>query len=143
MDLKTILNRIDASLNEQKKALEEKMLKEALDSFKDCDVTAKQKGDLEKQIEGFIAVDMARQAHSFFLSLLHYFRDLHVIYHGGPVGFLVHRHLASRMFDSATSKEPLSLEKVEDAIRKACFAFERSTPLSFCIETLFLRLNLV
>lgn len=172
--LKQFLGQVDASMLERKKLLEESLFEQALEPFKECDVSAKQKGDIEKQVEGHVAIDMAIVSQGFLLSLLHFFRDLHVIYHGGQEGFLVHRHLyrhrlgvgdfdcvkapgsfhsnsqnlnacgiASQVFDMATSKEPPELEKVEEAISKALFALERSIPLTSCIETLFLRLNLV
>lgn len=143
VELKRYLNTLESALSGKKNAFEEDALTKAKEPYKDTDLTARQKSEIEKQVEGLTAVEMTQDSKGFLLSILHFFRDLHVIYHGGQESFLVHRHLASKMFDAATCKEPIALERVEEAVAEALKSLERSTPLSSCIENLFLRLSLV
>lgn len=143
VELKSYVNTLDTALKQKKETFEENASDRLKKPFKETDLTARQKGELEKQVDGLTALDSIREGRSFLLSILYFFRDLHVIYHGGQESFLVLRHLAPKMFDVATAKEPIALEKVEGAVKEALLALERSTPLSSCIENLFLKLSLV
>jgi len=143
IDLKRFLSTLDSKYEERKKELEETALERLLAPYKDTEISAKQKGEIEKLSQGSASVEILQEGKNTLQAVLHFFRDLHVIYHGGSESLLVHPHLASKMFDIATAKEPLPLERIEEGVQDAISAFERSTPLSSCIENLFLKLNFV
>src|SRR5690606_1614862 len=133
----------DAKRALKRKEAEEAFVKESCDGYREGELLTKQRQELEKQAAGGSAVESLRKSRAIIHSLLYFFRDLHVIYHGGQESFLAFRENACKLFDLATAKEPIPVEKVESAVAESMTALERSTPLAQCIENLFLKLKLV
>ncbi|CRX39514.1 ATP-binding protein [Estrella lausannensis] len=143
VELKQFINELDGRHALKRKEAEEALLKALCETYREGDLSAKQRQEMEKQAEGMSAVESLRESKSILLSLLFFFRDLHVIYHGGQESFLAFRENACKLFDLATAKEPIPIEKVEAAVAESIIALERSTPLAACLENLFLKLKLV
>lgn len=143
VELKQFINELDGRLSLKRKEAEEAFLKTMSDAYREGDLSAKQRQEMEKQAEGLSTVEFLRESKGILLALLYFFRDLHVIYHGGQESFLAYRENACKLFDLATAKEPIPIEKVEAAVAESMTALERSTPLAACLENLFLKLKLV
>lgn len=143
IEFKQFLSELDAKVSKRKKESEDLSMQSQSRLYPQGEISAKQRQELEKHAEGQGAVDFMRESKGIILALLYFFRDLHVIYHGGQESFLTYRENACKLFDLATAKEPILIEKVEAAVSESLTALERSTPLAACLENLFLKLNLV
>lgn len=107
------------------------------------DLSAVQKQNIEKEIEGVLTMQMKQEAYALFEAILGWYRDLHLIHVNGNPSYLIHRdyqEACKRIYERGGL---LSLELVQKAISEAQLALERSTSLNICFENLFLKLILI
>jgi DNA polymerase III subunit delta' len=74
--------------------------------------------------------------------ILGWYRDMHLLSVGGNASFLMHPDFQSAIIDCHKQGYILPLESIQKAIAQTKLALARSTPLSNCLENLFLSLNL-
>jgi len=106
--------------------------------------TSHQQQELEKEVEGAVAMHLANEAHSIFECILSWYRDLHLIQAKGNPEYLLNRDMQKECEQAQQQhKGILPLEKAQKAIAQASLGLERSLPLESCLESLFLQLNLL
>lgn len=132
-----IANQIEAD----KKEIEEQLRTSLLQEFKD-NLSAIQKQNIEKEIEGALATHAAQRAHTFFNYILAWYRDLHMLKVNGDAQYALHPDYLAVSQQYSKSHESLSLEYVQKVISEAQLSLERSTSLNICLENLFLKLGL-
>lgn len=106
-------------------------------------LSATQKHSIEKELEGLHSMNLATDALDLFTIILSWYRDMHLLHVGGDARYLIHRDYHHALVNALQYGYMLPLESVQQSIREAKLAFERSTPLNMCLENLFLRLNLI
>ena len=119
---------------------EEQVRSQLLKDFSD-DLTAAQKQSLEKEVEGYVALQRVTEAGTLFETILSWYRDLHLLYTNADPQHLINGDYQTQLTQALQKGGIFSLEKVQQAISKAKLALERSTPLEYCLENLFLSLG--
>lgn len=120
-----------AELVEESKTSEEAEIRSDTEKLGFKEMTAVQKEALEKEIEGALAMKLARHADQIFQTILAWHRDAQLVACGGDSRLLL-LHCQSHAI--------LSIEEVEKAIKSAQTSIERSTSLHIVLERLFLQL---
>lgn len=105
-------------------------------------LTAAQRQALEKEIDGALAMRELQDAKALFAMILSWYRDMQLLHVNGDRAYLMHRDYASAIEQALQRGEILPLETVQQALAEASLSLERSTPLHYCLETLFLKLKL-
>lgn len=106
-------------------------------------ISSIQQQAMEKEIDGALAMRLAREAESVFDVILSWYRDIHLLQVGGERAYLFHPDYTTQMENILLHGNVLALEIVQKAISQARLTLERSTPLHNCMENLFLQLNLI
>lgn len=106
-------------------------------------LSAVQKEAFDKEIEGTIALYQNYEVQIFFGIIISWFRDLHLLRLKGNENLMFNPDRIEQAKMMAAQREPLSLEYVLESIKDVKTSFSRSTPLQICLETLFLKLNLL
>jgi len=107
------------------------------------DLSAVQKQNLEKEIEGAASTHAAQEAHALFEIMLAWYRDMHLLSVNGDCVYLMHRDYRDVCQQALQYGNILSIEAVQKAVAEAQLALARSTSLQICFENLFLKLNLI
>lgn len=95
----------------------------------------------QKESEGFVSLNVLREAETIFESILGWYRDMHLIQVGGMRKYLIHHEFQDALEVNTPRKLP-ELSEVIKKINEAKLAFSRSVPLSHALETFFLSLKL-
>lgn len=129
---------VDASKKQEEELVRDSLLKGSIK-----DLSAAQRHDLEKEIDG--AIMMRSTAHSQALCnvILSWYRDMHLMNVKGNLTFLINRDYKTKIEQSLQRGEILPIEVVQKIVSEAKLSLERSTPLNMCLEKLFLQLNLL
>lgn len=106
-------------------------------------LTSIQQHGLDKDIEGAVSMRSAKEAHAIFDTILSWYRDMHLLQVKGSNAYLFHRDFHQQMSQDLQQGNLLSLESVQKAVAQVRLALERSTPLVYCLENLFLQLGFV
>ena len=114
------------------------MIKESTEKL-----TAVQRQSLEKEVEGLGAMKTARDAQALFDVILSWHRDLHLLLVNGSPQYIFHKDYRQSLEQTIQRGGILTIEAVQKAVNDAKLALERSTSLHLCLESLFLRLNLL
>lgn len=125
-----------------KKLVETEVRKHLLHGGGD-DLSAVQKQNVEKEVEGAVAMHVMQEAQALFAMILGWYRDLQLIGVNGNRAHLIHRDYAEACQQAFERGESLPLESVQKALGEARLSLERSTSLQNCCENLFLKLNLL
>jgi DNA polymerase-3 subunit delta' len=104
-------------------------------------LTASQKQEVEKEVEGAIAIRLRHEVQALLDQILGWYRDMQLIKVNGPRHYLLHRDFEEELEQALQRGELRPLEKVQQVIADARLALERSTSLSLCFENVLLRLN--
>ncbi|MFQ5729741.1 MAG: ATP-binding protein, partial [Waddliaceae bacterium] len=105
------------------------------------DLTATQKQSIEKEVEGYVALQRVSETESLFEIILSWYRDMHLLHANADTQLLINIDYQTQLTQALQRGEMFSLEKAQEAISKAKLALERSTPLEYCLENLFLNLG--
>ncbi len=135
---------IEKSLDEEKVEVEKAARGEV---GKLSELTALQREALEKEIEGLVAGHASQEVNSLLETVLTWYRDLHLLKDEADPHHLIHKEYQPQLLEVlgkvfARTALP-SLEQVQKALSEARLAYERFINPSACLETLFLRLNLL
>ncbi|KIC73846.1 DNA polymerase III subunit delta' [Neochlamydia sp. EPS4] len=106
-------------------------------------MNAYQKNLVEKETEGAIAMQVNQQATALLKNILSWYRDLHLLDVGGRLELLENPDFHKHLIQAYQRGEILPLEFVEEKIKNVQKSLERSTSLSYCLERLFLELQLL
>lgn len=106
-------------------------------------LSAVQQQAIEKEVDGIATMKTIGEAQSLFDIILSWYRDLHLLVANGNRELVFHRDYLSQLDLVVQRGSILPIEVVQKAINEARLALERSTPLNFCLESLFLKLNLL
>lgn len=98
---------------------------------------------LDKELEGFTSLALIQEAQAIFETVLSWYRDLHLLLLGGYSSLLMNPDFESELIQAVQRGDFKSLEYVQKAVEEAYLSLQRSTSLSICLETLFLKLDRV
>jgi DNA polymerase-3 subunit delta' len=104
-------------------------------------LTALQKESLEKDVEGALAMRQMQLMQSLFAVVLGWFRDIELLAINGNCAYLFNQDRKSSLEQALQRGERLLIERVQKAIAEVKLAVERSTTISICIESLFLKIG--
>lgn len=135
--LKESVQEINTQIEAAKKQTEE-----AIEMQTD-QMTASQWNALEKELEGLVAVSQAQEATALFETILSWFRDLQVLFLGGLRDHLTNPDYLEDLEQTVQRGKFKGLEEIQRAIEEAYLSLQRSTSLTVCLETLFLKLGVV
>ncbi len=139
-ELRTVAEAISGQIEASKKHLEGSIQSELFSgSLKN--LTALQKESLEKDVEGALAMRQMQLMQSLFTVVLGWFRDIELLAINGNCAYLFNQDRKSSLEQALQRGERLLIERVQKAIVEAKLAVERSTTLSICIESLFLKIG--
>lgn len=141
-ELSEFIKEIGSILELSKKEKEEEIKESLLAGNELESLTAMQKHDLIKDVEGATSLYFLDEANSLFNVILTWFRDLHLLINSGNETLLIHKDYSHLMQRKISSIFP-SLEDIQKIINEAKISLQRSTPLTSCLENLFLKLNLI
>lgn len=132
-----------ADLVEEVKIQEEKLINKSLKEGFNQDLTALQTQNINKEIEGAIAVRQSEFLQSIFEVILSWVRDLHLLKHGGNPNLLMNIDQLDALKMALKQKPLPSIESIQKMIQEAKILYERSTSLNIVLENLFLKLGFI
>lgn len=106
-------------------------------------LSAYQQQQLEKELEGIVAMNLLQEARSLFQIILSWYRDLHLMAVRGPQSLLMNPDYQSQLQQALQRGNILKLDEVQQAINETDLALQRSTSLTICLENLLLKLQLI
>ena len=124
-----------SELIESAKKQEETEVRSQLLRGLESDLTAAQQQNLEKEIDGAVALRQAAYTQSLFDTILSYYRDIHLLQSNGNRDLLINK---DRLPDLSRS---LPLEALFAAIQEAKLLLDRSTGVQVVLENLFLKIH--
>lgn len=123
-----------------KSGIEEASRKEHVHEMWDH-LSAVQKEEIEKEIEGAVAMRQTAEAHALFDVILSWYRDLWLLHTSGNTVHLLNNDRYAALEQAYQRGELLPLSKVQEFIAQAKLALERSTSLQIALEGLLLQLR--
>ena len=84
---------------------------------------------------------MSQEARALFEYILSWYRDLQLILLGGPSSHLANPDFHFELEQAVQRGDFKPLDQVYQMVENAYVALQRSTSLSLCLETLFLKLD--
>jgi len=141
LELMQLTSDIHTQVHAGHKVLEETMrakIKASLPS----ELTTFQQQEVEKEVEGALSMQMTQEAHAIFDVVLSWYRDVHLLQAKGDPKYLLNRDIKSE-YENALNRTFPSLEVVQKYIGQARLGLERALPLDSCLESLFLKLDLI
>ncbi len=109
------------------------------ESEEEDQLTAVQKEQLQKELEGALSLKKQLLAETIFEIILSWYRDQQLLREKGSLDLLFNRDSIPALKESVASAP--SLDKVYQAIGEAQLSLQRSTALPMVLETLFLKLR--
>lgn len=140
-ELTDLASELSGQVQESLKEIGSSWRTELLEERRD-QLTATQRQSLEKEVDGALAMRELQDAQALFAIILNWYRDMHLLHVNGSRAYLIHRDYEGALEQALQRGEILPLEEVQKALAEARLSMERSTPLHFCLETLFLKLRL-
>jgi len=104
-------------------------------------LTPFQRESFEKEMEGYLSVQMHRETNHLLKLIFFWYRDQALLRVNGSPEFLFHRESLPDLEQSNQQASPFSLDYVQKVIDEAKRALERSTSIGIVLENLFLKLN--
>lgn len=133
-----LTERIEAAKKQIEKEAKEDLYKVPVENM-----STQQQHALEKELEGIITMKQVQEAYALFDCILHWYRDLHLLIVGGERQYLMNLDYEEQLEQVLQKGNLISLERVRKAIAEAKLALQRSTSLQICLESLFLKLDLI
>jgi DNA polymerase-3 subunit delta' len=127
-------------LVEESKKQEELSIRALLTKDHSQELTAAQLQNLNKEIDGAVAVRQSDFVFSIFEIILSWTRDLYLLKNGGDLTYLLNVDCLESLQISSKSKIH-SIETVQQMVAEAKLLLERSTSLNIVLENFFLKLS--
>jgi DNA polymerase-3 subunit delta' len=109
--------------------------------FKDK-ISAAQSQAIEKEVEGTISTYRSNIMQSVFAAVLSWYRDLELVHVRGDFSLLLNPDYSEALIQSLQRGGKLiPLETVQNLVKKTLQMLEKSAPINYCLEHLFLELN--
>jgi|LakMenEpi03Aug12_release.lakeMendotaPanAssembly.Ray.scaffolds.fasta_scaffold16465_4 DNA polymerase-3 subunit delta' len=140
--LSQVAQQISAKVEESKNLLEEQVKTELYQAPQE-NLTALQKENIQKEVDGFLAMRQFDEACALFEMIYGWYRDLELLKVNGNRTWLMHRDYEEALEQALQRGVALPLGHVQKIIEDVRLSLERSTSLTVCLETLFLRLQLL
>lgn len=137
--LKDTVAEIAATVEKEKQEAETQMREQMKEAFK-SDLTAVQAHAIEKEVEGIMATKLSERANEIFSSILHWYRDLHLLHVNGKKEYLVHHDYEKVLVQVLQRGHIPTMEAVQKFVGDAQLALKRSMPFKSCLEVLLLEL---
>lgn len=141
-ELIKVVAEISEGIEQGKQQIEEIIRTSMTQAYPDG-VNSAQQHAIDKEVDGAVAMRLARDAHAILDLILTWYRDMHLLLVGGNSAYLLHRDFKEEIDQSLQRGAILPMATVQKAIAQAQLALARSTPLSFCLENLFLQLGYI
>lgn len=141
-DLTQAVQSIQGHVEARKKWVEEAARQE-LNAVSTENLTAAQQQVIEKELEGLVSMRALNEAKALLLVIQSWYRDLQLLHMKGDHALLFNRDQTAALALALQSGVVLAFEEVDTAMRETELALQRSTPLSICLENLFLKLHLI
>lgn len=106
-------------------------------------LSAAQKQNLEKEVEGAVTMHAMQEAYALFEMILAWYRDMHLLSLKGNPSQLLNSDYYEKIRVLSENRSITPIEDVQKAVAETRLALERSTSLQICLENLFLKLNLL
>ncbi|MBA3604047.1 MAG: AAA family ATPase [Parachlamydiaceae bacterium] len=127
------------------KRVEESSKQELLKGY--CDkLSATQRENVDKELEGIASIQSMHEVDAVFNSLLTWHRDLHLLETGADERYLFNPDFLEELRKQvarAKGTELFPLDDLQEAIKITKLGLARSIGLTLCLENLFLRLNML
>lgn len=134
--VKEITQQMESGLKEREKTLRTQLQ----EAFNDK-MSALQTQAMEKDVEGAIALQRSLAMQSVFDAVLGWYRDVQLLHVGGAPSLLMNSDYEDALTQALQRGSLLPLDKVLEAVKKASLMLERSAPINYCLEHLFLALQ--
>lgn len=138
-DYTQLSNTCKVLAEEMENSQDEEQIRQEIYSGNPEDLSAAQKNGIAKEVEGVVRLKQSDLVKQFFLHILSWYRDLHLIQTGASSAYLMHKDNLEALRQNLDHALPL--KEVTKAIQEASQAYDRSGTLSLCLENLFLKLN--
>jgi len=99
-------------------------------------MTAVQKEQFAKDIDGIVSLHFQREVDRILQVIIFWYRDLHLIASNGPEDLLINSDFRGSM----SEKPSKSLEQVQDLVSQTRLSLQRFAPVQSCFETLLIQL---
>lgn len=137
-DLVAFASEVGEHVESSKKEEEEELRAMFTKGF--SDLTAVQKQNLEKEVDGAVAMRQANHSQALFENILSWYRDVHLLKSGANEQLLLNRDYRQEL---ALINDVLPLDNVIKIVNQGKLALERSTPLSYVLENMCISLQLI
>ena len=134
----TFVERIEESNKQIEQEAKEEFQKFPIENF-----SVYQQQMMEKELEGIITMSRMREAHFLFDNILSWYRDVHLLLNGGDSRFLMNPDYLPQLIQETERGDAISLDRVLKVVDEARNALQRSMSLQVCLESLFLKLDLI
>jgi len=131
----SVHKKIESIIKEEEGGVREELTKQFPSKM-----TAIQRDALEKEVEGCLSMRKGIEAQSLFDALLCWHRDLHLLHIGGDESLLMNPDFKEKMAVRLKEGSLVPLEKLQKCVEDAKVKLQRSIPLNYCLENLFLSL---
>jgi DNA polymerase-3 subunit delta' len=128
-------------LVEEVKKQEEVIIRAILTKDHASDLNAAQLQNLNKEIDGAVALRQSDFALSIFDVILSWTRDLHLLKNDGHLSYLINVDCLEVLQATLKRGQIHSIEAVQQMVADAKLLLERSTSLNIVLENLFLKLG--
>ncbi len=132
-EMQAAITEITTSLEKEGKTLTQSLRKSRLTK----DQTAKQKEQIEREIEGEAAMAFSHSIDALFEDLFLWYRDLHLLKDDGDIRHIYHQENITAL--EAWTRPLPPLTQVDKALRAARLSIQRFSKLTSVLETLFLK----
>jgi DNA polymerase III subunit delta' len=140
--LQEVTHKLQSQVEEVKKEVEE-LAKKELYTLPSDQLSAHQQQALEKELEGWVTLAQMQETQGLLEHVLSWYRDLSYLLMGGKPAQLVNGDFYEKLEQAVQRGDYQPLEQAKQAVDEAYASLQRSTSLSLCLETLFLKLGRV
>lgn len=138
--LQETLRTIEESVEHLRKEIEERGRKELPVSYADLSIAHQQV--LQREWEGRGCLAVQREGEALISLILSWYRDLNLCLWRQEEGRLMHPEWHMALEQEAQRGNLPPLDRVWEAVEEAVIAFSQATPLSLCLEHLFLKFRM-
>jgi len=136
-----IVQQLSDALTALKQEIEEQH-REALTPQGAEELTAVQKAEIQKEIDGAATLRFRNEVEGLLGECYAWYRDMHVIHLGGSAQCLYHRDQQEALFAAVQRGQIKPLEVVSETVHQASVSLARSTPIRDVLEGFFMKLEL-
>jgi DNA polymerase-3 subunit delta' len=139
-ELQKFAAEVGETTDQIKAQVEEEARHQLLEGMKE-NLSAVTQQAIEKEIEGAVSMRYVEEVNLIFNLILGWYRDLHLLLARGESRLLLHPTYREVLEQCVQRGEIPALEEVQKRVTETKLSVQRSSPLSSCLESLFLKLN--